>query len=146
MNQTAQRLLEIPFIGKIRKNTFVRSVSVSVVATLVDYTFSFILHHAMHKGEVISTTIGSCFGAVVSFYLNRWWAFKSKSGKLGTQAIKYLIALLVSIGANSYGVYLLNTYTNLPFAIMRIIVTIIVGVFINYHMFKHFVFKVKPQA
>lgn len=146
MKQAAKRVLEIPFVGKIRKNTFVRSVSVSVVATIIDYMFSFFLHHAMHKGEVISTTIGSCFGAVVSFYLNRWWAFKSKDGKLGTQAIKYLIALAVSIGANSYGVYLLNTYTELPFVVMRVIVTIIVGVFINYHMFKHFVFKVKPKA
>lgn len=133
--------MAIPFIDKLRKHTFVRSVIVSVMATLADYFVSLTLHHGFKVEEVIATTIGSFCGALVSFYLNRTWAFKSKDGKLTTQAVRYLIVLGVSIFLNSMGVYLLIQTTNLPFIFERIIVTIVVGVFVNYQLFKRFVFK-----
>lgn len=135
------RILAIPFIDKLRKHTFVRSVLVSVIATITDYAVALSMHHLFHYEEVLSTTVGSSIGAIVSFYMNRWWAFKSKDGKLSTQAIKYLVTLAISIFLNSTGVYFLKEYAGLPFFIERIIVTILVGVFVNYQLFKRFVFK-----
>ncbi len=125
----------------MRKSTFVRAVLVSIVATWTDYIVSLSLHHAMKVDEVISTSLGSFCGAVVSFYFNRLWAFKSKDGKLTEQAIKYLLVLGLSVLLNSLGVYLLIQTTNLPFIAERVIVTIVVGLLVNYQLFKRFVFK-----
>jgi putative flippase GtrA len=141
-----EKVLANKYVAKYRKSTFLRSVSVSVVATLSDYVISFILHHVLGVNEVYSTAIGSFNGAFVSFYLNRWWAFKSRDGKLSDQAVRYILTLGFSIFLNSLGVYFLAKYTKLPFVIMRILVTGFVGVFINYPLYKNFVFKVKSNA
>lgn len=140
-----ERILANKYVSKYRKNTFIRSVSVSVAATLSDYIISFILHYGLNIEEVYSTALGSVNGAFVSFYLNRWWAFKSRNGKLSSQAVKYITTLGISILLNSFGVYLFEKFTNFPFVIMRIIVTVFVGVFINYPLYKNFVFKVDDQ-
>ena len=140
-----EKILANKYVSKYRKNTFIRSVSVSVAATLSDYLLSFILHYGFNVEEVIATTIGSVNGAFVSFYLNRWWAFKSSSGELRSQAVRYIATLIFSILLNSLGVYLLENYTTVPFVIMRILVTGLVGVFINYPLYKHFVFKVDKK-
>jgi putative flippase GtrA len=137
-----EKILANKYVAKYRKNTFIRSVSVSIVATLADYVLSLFLFHILHITEVYSTALGSVNGAFVSFYLNRWWAFKSGSGKLSGQAIRYIITLGFSILLNSLGVYLFAKFTVLPFVIMRIFVTGLVGVFINYPLYKNFVFKV----
>ncbi|MCB0646022.1 MAG: GtrA family protein [Saprospiraceae bacterium] len=136
-----EKILSIPFVHKLRKHTFVRSLIVSGLATISDYGLSLAMYHLMSFKEVFSTTIGSCLGAFVSFFMNRIWAFKSRDGKLRHQAIKYLIALGLSIGLNALGVYLFTIWTDLPFVVERIIVTVLVGVLVNYQMFKHFVFK-----
>ncbi|HMP28246.1 MAG TPA: GtrA family protein [Saprospiraceae bacterium] len=140
-----ERVLANKYIAKYRKNTFIRSVSVSVIATLSDYVVSFILHHIFGVNEVYSTAIGSVNGAFISFYLNRWWAFKSRDGKLSGQAVRYILTLGFSIFLNSLGVYFFAKYTQLPFVVMRVLVTVFVGVFINYPLYKNFVFKVKSN-
>lgn len=135
------KILAIPFVHKLRKHTFVRSLIVSGLATISDYAVSLSMFHLLSFKEVISTTIGSCCGAIVSFFMNRIWAFKSREGRLRNQAIKYLVALGLSVFLNALGVYLFTITTDLPFVVERILVTIIVGVLVNYQMFKHFVFK-----
>ncbi len=137
------RILTNKYVAKYRKNTFIRSVSVSIAATLSDYILSFILHYGFNVEEVYATALGSLNGAFVSFYLNRWWAFKSRDGKLSVQALKYIATLIFSILLNSLGVYLLESYTIMPFVFMRIFITGFVGVFINYPLYKNFVFKVE---
>ncbi|MBK8387874.1 MAG: GtrA family protein [Saprospiraceae bacterium] len=136
-----RKILAIPLVAKLRKSTFVRAVLVSIVATWTDYIVSLSLHHVMKVDEVIATSLGSFCGAIVSFYFNRLWAFKSKDGKLTEQAIKYLLVLGLSVLLNSLGVYLLIQTTNLPFIAERVIVTIVVGLLVNYQLFKRFVFK-----
>lgn len=135
------KILANPFVHKLRKHTFVRSLIVSGLATVSDYALSLTMYHFLSFKEVLSTTIGSCLGAFVSFFMNRMWAFKSRDGKLSTQAVKYFIALGLSVLLNAVGVYILTISTDLPFFVERIIVTVLVGVLVNYQMFKHFVFK-----
>ncbi len=137
-----EKILANKHVAKYRKNTFIRSISVSIAATFADYVLSLLLYHVINVSEVYSTVLGSVNGAFVSFYLNRWWAFKSGSGKLRGQAVRYILTLGFSILLNSLGVYLFAKFTVLPFVIMRILVTGLVGVFINYPLYKNFVFKV----
>ena len=134
-------ILAQPYVDRLRKHTFIRSLIVSVLATITDYIISLILFHIGHVYEVYATAIGSFFGAFVSFYLGRTWAFQSQDGKMTHQAIKYLVALGISIFLNSYGVFLLVKFASLPFIIDRMIVTILVGILVNYQLFKRFVFK-----
>jgi putative flippase GtrA len=140
---TIDKLLDFNIIAKFRKNTFVRSLMVSVVATLTDYLVSLILHHIFLLREVWSTALGSASGAVVSFYLNRRWAFKSSEGKLSKQAFRYIVTLGIGICLNSIFVYFLSEYTSWPFILMRIVATVSIGVAINYPLYKYFVFKSK---
>jgi len=134
-------ILALPYVDKLRKHTFIRSFIVSVLATITDYIISLFLFHLGHINEVYSTAIGSFCGAFVSFYLGRTWAFQSRDGKISHHAVKYLIALGISIFLNSYGVFLLVKFASLPFILDRMIVTIVVGLVVNYQLFKRFVFK-----
>jgi putative flippase GtrA len=134
-------ILALPYVDKLRKHTFIRSLIVSVLATITDYVISLVLFYVGHLYEVYATAIGSFCGAFVSFYLGRTWAFQSSDGKIHHQAIKYLFALGISIFLNSYGVFLLVKYASFPFIVDRVIVTIVVGLVVNYQLFKRFVFK-----
>jgi putative flippase GtrA len=137
------KFLDFKLIAKYRRNTFIRSLMVSVIATAADYIVSLTLHHGFQVREVNATALGSGFGAIVSFYMNRRWAFKSREGKLSKQAFRYLITLSVGIMLNTFGVFLLETYSDWPFVFMRIFVTIVVGLCVNYPLYKNFVFKIK---
>jgi putative flippase GtrA len=90
---------------------------------------------------VIASGIGSFFGACVSFSLGRNWAFRRKDGKMSHQAIKYLITSGTSLVLNTLGIYLLTEWTGLDPKISKVLISILVGIFFNFLMYRYFVYK-----
>lgn len=90
---------------------------------------------------VVSNVVGATAGGVVSFLLGRNWVFKSKQSRWEHQAFRYVIAVLVSIGLNTLGVWLLVENTQLQLAFAKMIVAVIIGVTVNFFMFRYFVFR-----
>ncbi len=135
---------EIKTSGKVKVpffTSFIRSQASSAVSTVFDFGASGLLYYVFSVYYGVSTAAGNIFGAIVSFYLGRNWAFKRKDGKISHQAIKYAITSLTSSAINTTGVIYLTENFGLEFLISKAIVAFIVGATFNFLMFRYFVYR-----
>jgi putative flippase GtrA len=123
------------------KKSFLRSQVVSLTATSADFSIAMMLNYFLGIYYVTATSLGSFFGAIISFTLGRNWVFINKQGKLRKQIFRFFVINLFSIFANTTGVFFFKENFNITFALSRVIAAIFVGVFFNYFMNRYFVFK-----
>ena len=127
---------KVPFF-----TSFIRSQASSAVSTLFDFGSYGLLHYIFGVFYGLSSAMGNVFGAMVSFYLGRNWAFKRKDGKISHQAIKYAITSLSSAAINTSGLMYLTKNFSFEPTISKAIVALIVGATFNFLMFRYFVYK-----
>ena len=99
------------------------------------------LTELMNIWYVISAAVGAAVGAVIAFFLGRNWAFVAKDEQKRTQALKYFIVALGSLGLNTFGVYAFTEWAEFQYVVSKTITAIIVAVSYNYTLNKYFVFK-----
>jgi len=121
--------------------SFLRYNVIAILATATDFSIFIILSRKLAMWYVAATFISAVCGGVVSFVLNRNWAFMGKDGKLSKQAVRYFFVWNGSIFLNTMGLFLLVETTHINEIISKIIVAIIVGVGFNFLMYKYFIFK-----
>ncbi len=88
----------------VHKNTLIQFVTYNIVGianTLVGFSIIFLLMFA-GLSATLSNVIGYAIGAVLSYYLNKKYTFKSTTNSK-TQAVKFFTVLLIA--------YLLNFIT-----------------------------------
>lgn len=127
---------KVPFF-----TSFFRSQASSAVSTLFDFGSYGILKYIFNVYYPYASATGNIFGAIVSFYLGRVWAFKRQDGKITHQAIKYAITSLSSAFINTSGIYFVTEYFGLEPTWSKAIVALIVGATFNFFMFRYFVYK-----
>ena len=113
----------------------------SFLATIVDYGVLFSLVEIFKVWYVIAVATGSFLGAVVNFVLNRYWAFRAAHSYWHHQALRYTISSGLSLVLNTGGVYVVTEYIGLHYALSVVVVSILVGVLVNFPMQRFFVFK-----
>lgn len=123
------------------KESFYKSQATSIVATTVDFAVLIFFTEIVGIYYVMSTAIGSAVGAVVSFFLGRNWAFRRQDGSLSYQALKYLFVSSASLFLNTNGVFFITEYFGIQYLISKGIVSLLVGVFFNFFMFRYFVYR-----
>lgn len=74
--------------------SFFRFLLVGIVNTLVGLTAMYALHHIEGQSYWASTFVGNTIGAIVSYFLNRTFTFKSNS-PIGKSAIRFMFVILV---------------------------------------------------
>lgn len=121
--------------------SFLRSQATSAVSTIFDFGSSGLLYYVFHVHYGVSSYIGNIFGALVSFYMGRNWAFKSQDGKLSHQAGKYAITSFSSACINTVGILFLTENFGIDPAWSKVILAALVGVSFNFLMFRYFVYK-----
>lgn len=121
--------------------SFLKSQASSFIATAVDFAVLIFCTEILHIYYVLSTAIGSVVGAIISFFLGRNWAFRRKDGKFSYQALRYLFVSITSLFLNTNGVFFLTEYFDIQYIISKLIVSILVGVFFNFFMFRYFVYR-----
>ena len=121
--------------------SFIRSQFASIIATLVDMTSLYLLTELIDVYYVYSTGIGSAMGAVVSFLLGRYWAFKVIDKSFYLQALRYALASLLILVLNMIGVYYLTDSANMYYMWSKVTISIVVGVFVSFPLFRYFVYK-----
>jgi len=85
---------------------------------------------------------GYMAGATSSFLLNRNITFRDgEGGRISTQAVRFLLVNLTSLGVSVLGIELM-IHAGLPTFWAKAAITVVVMV-INYLGYKHFVFRVK---
>jgi len=117
-----------------------RAQATSILATGTDISVFFGLQFC-GVFYVISTIIGALCGAAVSFNLSRNWAFKSTENKASTQLMKYACASGFSLLMNVAGMILFVEKLEINEELSKIPVAILVGLLINFPIFKFWVFK-----
>ena len=126
----------VPFV-----TSFVRSQMSSAMATAMDFTVFVFLTEIVKVYYVIAAAISALVGAVISFTLGRNWAFRRKDGHLTYQAIRYIITSSTSLLLNTYGIFALTEYFGIQYIYSKIIISLLVGVFFNFFMYRYFVYK-----
>ena len=127
---------KVPFL-----QSFFKSQASSFLATVTDFSVYFLLFKGIGLYYGLSSGIGAVFGAVVSFFLGRHWAFKRKDGKLSTQALKYAITSGLSVLINTSGMIWMTETLSISPDISKVVVALLVGIFFNFFMFRYFVYK-----
>lgn len=117
-----------------------RAQATSILSSTTDYLV-FLFLQFCDTFYVISTVGGALCGAVVSFNLSRNWAYKSTEKKVHTQAIKYACASGFSLVMNVLGMVLFVEQFKMNEEISKLIVAVVVGLFINFPIYKYWVFK-----
>ncbi len=127
---------KVPFL-----TSFFRSQASSAISTVFDFGSFGLLYYIFGVYYAFSSAIGNIFGAVISFYLGRNWAFKRREGKLSHQAIKYAITSLSSAIINTSGVIFLTENFGIEPTWSKAMVALLVGATFNFLMFRYFVYK-----
>ncbi|MFZ3589875.1 GtrA family protein [Bacillus sp. DJP31] len=89
-------------------NSFVRFLLVGVMNTLVGLSLILILMNAFEMNYWLSTFIGNGTGAVISYFLNRKFTFKSqRSHQRGAPAF-FVVILICYFGSYSISAWMIN--------------------------------------
>ncbi|MCC6723066.1 MAG: GtrA family protein [Saprospiraceae bacterium] len=123
------------------KSSLLRSQAVAITATTTDFLVTIGLKELAKLWYVYSNATGALCGATVSFLLLRNWAFQRNTTKWHGQALRYVIASGLSLLLNTGGVWLLTELLDIQYIVSKTLVAVLMGLTVNYWMFKHFVFK-----
>ncbi len=118
-----------------------RSQAAALTATGTDFLVTIGLKELAELWYVASNATGALCGAIVSFALLRHWAFQRHDQRWHGQAVRYVLASGLSLVLNTSGVWLLTEAFDIQYVISKVIVAVVMGLTVNYLMFKHFVFR-----
>ncbi len=121
--------------------SFTRSQVTSLAATLADFGVLIFLVEVLGIWYVLATAFGALAGAVTSFLAGRHWSFEAASGALRGQALRYSLVSGLSLLLNTSGVYLFTDLVGLPYVASKALIAFLVGVFFNFPLHRHFVFR-----
>jgi len=79
---------------KLTDNSFVRFLMVGVGNTLLSAVITLVLYNGLNVRPVVSSAIAYVAGAVMSFFLNRWFTFHSQE-EFWRSAVKFAINVAV---------------------------------------------------
>ncbi len=121
--------------------SFTRAQVSSIAATVVDFTALVTLVEVFGVWYVAATAMGAFIGAVTNFLLGRQWSFHAVHGTARWQAVRYAIVSSSSLVLNSMGVYVLTDRVGLPYGASKAVTAVLIGVFFNFPLHRHFVFR-----
>jgi|SRR5450432_3466170 putative flippase GtrA len=124
--------------------TFLKAQAAAIIGSLVDFlVYALLVQLTGNTPAMVSlaTAEGAVCGGVVNFLIIRTWVFNEGQNKKHVQVMRYILVWAGSILLNSSGMYLITYFTTINYAIARILVSVLVGVFYNYFLQKRFVFK-----
>ena len=124
--------------------SLIRYVVVGVINTGVDFLVFFLLKNFLGAHFAVSQIAGYSAGLLNSFLMNKFWTFEDKqvNKKTYSQAIKFTVVNLISLGISIYGLKLLIDSAGLNMYISKGCITFLTFA-INYIGYKLWVFGSK---
>lgn len=142
---TVQSLPAVEIRTSTQKTPFLlswfRSNVASILATAMDFIVTIFLTEVVSLWYVLSNILGASAGGVVSFTLCRLWVFNRRAGRWHHQAFRYVLAICLSLSLNTLGVWFLTETFHISYIVSKIFTAGVVGVFVNFLVFRYFVFK-----
>lgn len=125
--------------------TFGKAQLTAQVATLTDFTLSYVLAEWCGLWYLCATFLGNVSGGVVNCAMNYRWVFNAEELKKGSVAWKYMIVWTGSIVLNTLGTYALTELSSQYFMFAKVVVAVFVAIFWNYQLQRLFVYKTKKK-
>jgi len=118
---------------------FFTYAGVGVIGTVTHYLTLIFLVEFVHQNPVIASSLGAVSGALVNYYLNYRFTFKSdKSHK--DAIIKFMLVTLVGFMINLVIIYLFNSILMVNYLVAQVIATTVVLI-TNYSANRAWTFK-----
>lgn len=130
--------------GLEKYKSLIRYVIVGVINTGVDFLVFTLLNSFFSAHYAVSQTAGYGAGVLNSFLMNKFWTFEDKkvNRKTYSQAVKFTVINLLSLGISIYGLKLLTGNVGLNMYVAKGCVTFITFA-VNYIGYKLWVFDGK---
>lgn len=130
-----------------RANTFypssmqiVRFIISGGTATTVNLGILFALTHLFSLWYLLSSVIAFMAAFWVSFMMQKFWTFEDSSrNRLQSQALAYLLIIIIGLGINTALIYTFVEYVYMHYLLAQLISGILIA-FINYFSYKRLVF------
>lgn len=113
----------------------------SVVCTGVDFGVMVLAVESVGLRPFLATLLGALCGGITNFHLGRRWIFEAHEDAAGPQAIRYALVSGASAGLNALGEYVAHDVLGVQYVGARAIVAVLVSLFWNFPMQRHFVFR-----
>jgi putative flippase GtrA len=126
----------VPLLTSLKRSQIAASI-----ASALDFAVMISFVEILRVRPVAATAVGCIVGAMTSFALGRQWSFKAGHGAIHHQALRYAITAGLSVLLNTTGMYLLNEAAGQKYLGSRIVISLVVGLFFNFPMHRHFVFR-----
>lgn len=120
---------------------FFRHQVAAIIATGADFGIYRILYEYFSIHPSIASFFSSLVGAIISYSLGRYWAFKATHSGHTNQMLKYGIVSFGSAGLNSGGIYILFDLLGFHEMWSKVIVACCIGIPYNFFLHKKWVFK-----
>lgn len=121
--------------------SFIRYNIVAGLATATDFLVLVLLTEVFQLWYMFSGIMGALGGGIVSFIIERNWAFRKRSGNIYLQSLKYSAVWVTSILLNITGLFLLVEYFHIHYILSKVIVAVVVGMGFNFLTHRYFIFK-----
>ncbi|MCR4809655.1 MAG: GtrA family protein [Prevotella sp.] len=130
-------------MGRLRREvwTFCKAQLSAQVATLVDFSVSFILAAGMGVWYVTASFLGALSGGIVNCAVNYRWVFRAGMLKKRYVVLKYFVVWTGSILLNTLGTHLLTEWTGQYFIFPKMVVAVSIALLWNYPMQRVFVYR-----
>lgn len=93
---------------------------------------------------VASAAIAALCGALFAFYLSRTWCFNAQDEQVLTQGIRFFIVSGISLSLNTGGVYLFTDIFGIHYFTSKVATAILVSFFVNFPLYRYYVFRANP--
>jgi len=110
--------------------TFSKAQISAFVGGVIDYCTMIFITEVFHIHYTISIAAGGMVGAAVNFSVNRTWSFYSKDAQYEFSVIQQLVMFFPVV-----------LVSKIDYKITRLAVDVIVSIFYNFMLQKHWIFK-----
>src|SRR5581483_8950204 len=123
---------------QINMITFSKAQIASILATLVDFTITWLLIRFAGAPVVAGGATGTLCGGVTHFMVSRNWVFNARERKWVPQLNRYVLVWIGNFVLNVSGLWLVHRYTGLKDMEAKVVVATTVAVCYNYILQKRF--------
>lgn len=134
---------------------FLRAQFSAQLATVLDFTITFLLYYLFAVSGGAATFVGAFCGGVLNCVVNYEWTFRASGLSKRRVVLKYAFVWAGSIFLNTWGTcllaarledspalwHVLGPFAVSHFAIAKVVTAILVGLFWNYYMQRCFVYR-----
>ena len=121
--------------------TFIKVNIAAIIATIIDFSFTFFLKQIIQIDAVLASIFGTILGGMINFLIGRVWVFNTPEIPFIQQGRRYFITWIGNLLLNASGVYILIKIIGVQYLFAKMATAITVAIGYNYPLQKKYVFK-----